>query len=66
MMARRLVTTRVFINVPSHVSGAVCLEARNRHPIVRLRIARAPDRARAAAAHASTATQSTAAHVRRS
>jgi hypothetical protein len=58
--------TGVFLNVASHVLGAVCLEARNQHQNVRLRVARAPDRARAAAAHASTAAQSTTAYARRS
>jgi hypothetical protein len=42
-----------------HVSGAVCLERRNLHRVVNLRSARSPDRAGAAAAHASTAAQST-------
>jgi hypothetical protein len=53
--SRNLGTTGAFIDVVTHVSGAVCLELRNRHRIVCLRIARARDPARAAVAHASTA-----------
>jgi hypothetical protein len=61
-----LETSGVYITVACHGSGAVCLEAKIQHRIVRLRIARSPDRARAAAAHASTAAQLTASHARRS
>jgi hypothetical protein len=66
MMASALIPTGVFINVPTHVSGDVWLESRNQHQIVRLLIARSPGRARAAAARASTAAQTTEVHAPRS